>query len=251
MFISTRAVGKKIVGELRFFSALYSFLMQLLYSGFLVFSIITGRGSTAVNGILLVITLAFTVFLLSTLIAGKFLSRGTEKGLKHICRIAMLVFKGIALYITVYGIYTALGDINPTAIILAAFMLVAWVLGILFEVVRFIFERYTSLITSAIIKDTNPMVSFYNKVTFKKNEPHEKTKTDAYVDGIAKEYKKELDEKKASRKARKEAEKIIRKEKRRKALRSFASGTKNKISSFFHNSDGNSEEKTDKSEENK
>ena len=243
MFMHTRAVGKKVMGELRFYSTILAFLLQFLYIGFLVFSLATGRGSMTVNTILLCVTIAFFTFLLYSAIAGEFLSKKEARRMKHIFRLLLLFFRAFSLYVTIYGIYVALADINPTAMIFAAFMFVAWVIGALFEVVRFILERYTALMTTAIIKDTDPMVNFYNKITFKHTEPREETKTDAYVEDITAEYAEELRVKKGSRKARAEAERLIRRETRREALHNLASGAKSKIKSFFTDSE---EDETDK-----
>lgn len=240
MFIHTRAIGKKVIGELRFLGDVLSFLLQLLYIGFLVFSIATNRGNHILNTVLLCITASFFIFMLYSVISRDSLSKNTARKIKHAYRTTLLLFKAFSLCVTIYGIYVALGDFNPMSVILAALMFVAWVLGALVEFVRIILERYTDLMTSAIIKDTAPMVSLYNKITFKHTETREATKTDAYVEDITKKYKDGIRTKKESEKARKEAERLIRRQTRIDALHSIASGAKDKIKSFF--SEGNDED---------
>jgi len=239
MFINTRAVGTRVIGEMSFFADLYSFLIQFLYSAFLVYTLSTARGSFAVNIVLLIVTVSFSAFLLFSLASREFLPKKQARKIKHVYRIILLLFKAVSLYITVYGIHIAITEINTVSMVLAAFMVISWVFGVLFEILRFIFERYTALLTSAIIKDTDPLVNLYNKITFKKSEPREETKTDAYVSGITEEYKKELKEKKESQKARHEAEKIIRRENRRERFKELGSTLKSKIKSFL--SDGKSD----------
>ena len=246
MFIHTRAIGKKVMGELRFFTDILAFLLQFLYIGFLVFSIATARGNHILNTVLLCITVSFFLFLLYSTVSRDSLSKKTARRIKHVYRITLLLFKAFSLAVTIYGIYVALDDFNPVSVILVALMFVAWVLGALVEFVRIILERYTDLMTSAIIKDTAPMVSLYNKITFKHTETREATKTDVYVEDITNEYKEELRTKKESKKAREEAERLIRRENRREALENIATNAKNKIKSFF--SRGN-EEPTEEDEE--
>lgn len=245
MFINTRAVGTKIVGELRFFGDLYSLLIQFLYSAFLIYTLSTAKGSFIVNVVLLVVTLSFSAFLLFSIASREYLPRKKAIIIKHVYRISLLCFRAIALYITIYGITIALAEVNTVTMLLAAFMLIGWVLGVLFEIVRFILERYTALITTAIIKDTDPVVKLYNKITFKKSEPREESKTDSYVSGITDEYKKELNEKRESKKAREEAEKILLREQRRERLKKIGIYAKNKIKAFF--TDDNIEEDDEES----
>ena len=247
MFIHTRAIGKKVIGELRFLGDVLSFLLQLLYIGFLVFSISTNRGNRILNTVLLCITASFFIFMLYFVISRDSLSKNTARKIKHAYRITLLLFKGFSLGVTVYGIYVALGDFNSVSVILAALMFVAWVLGVLVEFVRIILERYTDLMTSAIIKDTAPMVSLYNKLTFKHTENRKETKTDVYVEDITNEYKEELRTKKESKKAREEAERLIRRENRRETLENIAQNAKNKIKALF--SLDNEENNEDEEEE--
>ena len=233
MFIHTRAIGKKVMGELRFLGDILSFLLQLLYIGFLVFSLVTNRGNHILNTVLLCITASFFIFMLYSVISRDSLSKNTARKIKHAYRITLLLFKAFSLCVTIYGIYVAFDDFNPVSVILAALMFVAWVLGVLVEFVRIILERYTDLMTSAIIKDTAPMVSLYNKLTFKHTETRKETKTDVYVEDITNEYKEELRTKKESKKAREEAERLIRRENRRETLENIAQNAKNKIKALF------------------
>ena len=194
------------------------------------------------NVLLLFFTLTFSAFLLFSMLSYGYIPRKKMRLIKHVCRLLLLFFKAISLVITIYGIQIAITKVNTVSIVFAAIMLISWILGALFELVRFALERYAALITAAIVKDTDPLVRVYKKVTFKKHEKKEESKTDTYVDGLTEEYKNEIKEKKESEKARREAEKIINRETRREKLKSIASFAKSKIRDFFL--DGETEENT-------
>ena len=242
MFINTRAVSNKIVGDFKVFGGLYSIFIQIVYLAFLIFSLSSGRGIFAVNVVLTALSSFFLVFLIITFIKRDFLTREHRRSIKHTVRITSLAVKTVSLYITLYGIHVAVTQFNTVSVIFAVFMLFAWLCGTLLEISRLIIERYTSLMTSALSKDVEPFVKVYKKVTFKGYDGRKEQSADSDVDKITEEYKKELNDKAASEKALKEAEKLIEREQKRKTYLEKREAIKSKISSFF---------KKDKTDENK
>lgn len=241
MFINTRAVGNKIISDIKAFSGIYSIITELVYVSFLAYLVFTGNSNTVLNVTLLVISFAFEVFLILAFVKRDALTTDNERRIKHAYHITSLSIRVISLCISVYGIHIALTEINTASILFATFMLFGWLSGVLIELFRFVFERYTSLMTSAISKDTEPIVRLYRKITFRGYEGREENKADHFVDEITAEYKKELKEKKESEKALREAEKIIEREERRAEFKEKISAAKQKITSFFKK-DGTDEE---------
>ena len=228
MFINTRAVSRKIVGDLKAFGGIYSILIQLVYIAFLVYSLCTGRGFFAVNITLIALSSLFFAFLTVTFVKRDFFSQEHKRSIKHAVRIISLSVKAVSLYITMYGIHVAVSEINTVSILFAVFMVFAWLCGALLEIMRFVVERYTSLMTSALSKDVEPFVKVYKRVTFKGYDGRKELDADTDVDKITDEYKKELSVKEASRKALREAEKLIEREKKRTAAKEKRAAAKEK-----------------------
>lgn len=233
MFINTRAVGKKIVNDVKLFSAVYSILVQLLYVAFLVYTLFSGCGIIGLNVTLLTLSVLFEGFLIYSFFNGDFLTREDTIKIKHAYRIASLVIRGISLGIAVYGIHIALSEVNTVSLLFSTFMLFGWISGALIEIVKFVIERYIALLTSAFSKDTEPFVRVYRKITFKGYEEREARKADAIVDEITAEYKDELKDKRDSQKALKEAERLIEKEQRRTEIKKRMTDAKEKVKSIF------------------
>lgn len=254
MFINTRAVSRKIVGDFKAFGGLYSIFIQLVYITFLIYSLCTERGFLAVNVALIVISSLFFVFLVITFVKRDFFSQEHKRSIKHTVRITSLAVKAVSLYITLYGIHVAVSELNTVSILFAVFMVFAWLCGVLLEISRFIIERYTSLMTSALSKDVEPFVKVYKRVTFKGYDGRKELDADTDVDKITDEYKKELSVKAASQKALREAEKLIEREKKRTAAKEKRAAARSSLASFFKknktakkNSNNENEEKiTDK-----
>ena len=245
MFINTRAVSNKIVGDFKNFSGIYSIIVQLIYLTFLIYSLANGQGYLGVNISLTVLSSLFTVFLVFSFLNEDFLSREYKASIKHAYRITTLFVRAVSLGITLYGIHVAVTEFNTVSLIFAVFMLFGWLCGALLEVSRLIIERYTSLMTSALSKDTEPFVKFYKRVTFKGYEGRKEYNADEEVDQITSEYKKELQDKEDAAKTIREAERLIEREQRREALRQKANAVKSKIAGFFKrddNSDGDNDE---------
>ena len=239
LFINTRAVSNKIVGDFKNFSGLYSIFAQLIYLAFLIYSLVNGQGYLGVNIALTVLSSLFLVFLLFSFLSAESLSREYKASIKHAFRITSLFIKALSLGITLYGIHIAVTDFNTGSLVFAVFMLFGWLLGALLEISRFIIERYTNLLTAALSKDSEPFVKLYKKITFKGYDGRREHSSDEEVDLITEEYKKELREKEESEKAVREAERFILREKKREAFRQKANAVKSKISGFFKRNGGN------------
>lgn len=233
MFINTRAVSNKIVGDFKTFGGLYSIFIQLLYLVFLIYSLCTGRGTTAINVVLLILSVIFLAFLIFSFVNHDFLTKEHKRSFKHLIRIASLSVKAVSLYITLYGIHVAVSEFSTASLLFAVFMLFAWLCGALLEISRFIVEKYTALMTSALSKDVEPFVKVYKRVTFKGYDGRRELEADGDVDKITEVYKKELSDKAASEKALKEAEKLIEREKKRTAAKEKRAAARSSLASFF------------------
>ena len=233
MFINTRAVSRKIITDVKLFSGIYSILVQLLYVAFLGYTVFAGCGSLALNITLLSVSVLFEGFLIFTFSNPDFFTRSDTVRIKHAFHILSLLVRATSLGITVYGIHITLKEFNTASLLFTTFMLFGWISGVLIEFFRFIIERYTSLMTSALSKDTEPFVRIYRKFTFRGYEGREEKEADSAVDELAAEYKQELKDKRESQKALMEAEKIIKKEEKRAKNKKRIAAAKEKVKSLF------------------
>lgn len=233
MFINTRAVSKKIIGDLRLFGDVYSIFTQIIYISFLAYMCFSGAGILALNVTFLSISVIFEAILILVFFKRDFLTRGDITKIKHVYHIASLSLKAVSLGIAFYGLHVAFAEFNTVSLVFTVFMLFAWIFGVMIEILKFVLEKYTSLMTSALSKDTEPFVRLYRKITFKGYEGREERKADALVDELTAEYKQELKSKHESEKALKEAEKILKREEKREKLREKTADIKNRLKSFF------------------
>lgn len=230
---NTRAIADKIINDVKHFSELYLIASELIYVAFLIYLVVSNAGVLALNVALLCISIIFEAFLIFAFVKRDFLTREHTKVVKHTYRISSLALRAASLGITVYGLGITLTGADARHLLFTVFMLFSWALGVLIELLRFIIERYTSLITTAISKDVEPLVKVKSFFTLKRYEGREETKNDAFVDEIAEDYENKIKSKKEAKKAANEAAKIIRREKRREELQEKTSAVKKKIKSIF------------------
>lgn len=206
MFIHSRAIGTKILNDFKKFTFIFSLATQCFYLFYLVYALAVSAGNLAANVILLVLSALYLAFYIASKAHPEILNNLSQRKTRHAYVISKLTVRAFTLALTLYGIHIAASHVSTLSVILAALTVMGWTLGVLFELVTFVFEKYFDLMMTAVKADVQPIVNVYNKITFKGSAPEkEPTKTEAYVKSLGEELKNELKTKKTVKKAEKNA----------------------------------------------
>ena len=219
VFLYTRAATLKIYDDLKKFIFIFSVTTQALYIGYLIYALCAGAGIIYANISFLALASAYLAFLLIYAKRKKDEAKDKIETVSKIYRWTRIILKAGTLAATVYGIHIAATSVTFTTVLLAALTTIAWVLSILFELVRMVFERYYELIEAAVVKDTYPII-------MKAQAPEIESKLDAKLEAIGGELKEKIDAEKLIRTAEKKA----KKQEKRRAAKDAVIG---KIKSIF------------------
>ena len=202
----TKAAVKHTVEHLKKLDYARNIITQLLYISYLVYTLAAKIGFAIANGILLALSLAYFVFFLYVT------KIKTEKALKRtgksIYRHAKRLVKLFNLCVAVYGICITAKHVTPLALLFVAFMIVAWVLQIVFEVLLRAIAKKAQFILEGLEEDykqlTKPVKSvgnFFKKITGKEVEEEAPPSENVVI--LQEEVKKEKERKRAEKQTKK------------------------------------------------
>lgn len=203
VFLYTRAATLKIYDDLKKFIFIFSVTTQALYIGYLIYALCARAGIIYANISFLALSSVYLAFLLIYAKKKKDEAKNKIETVSKIYRWTRIILKAGTLAATVYGIHIATTSVTFTTVLLAALTTIAWVLSILFELVRMVFERYYELIEAAVAKDTYPI----RKIIMKAQAPEIESKLDAELEAIGGELKEKINAEKLIRTAEKKAKK--------------------------------------------
>ena len=175
MFEYTKAAFKKIIDDFRKIDLARSILTQLLYIAYLIYVICIRSGVLPLNIALLSLATAYFLFFLY--VKARSVKKELKKLVKKIYKWCKRLIKLVNLSIVIYGLSITASHFTAPSVILAALMIVGWVLEILFEVVLQFFIGKAKFILEGMEADyknaTKPVKSvknFFKKLTGKKVE---------------------------------------------------------------------------------
>lgn len=212
----TKMAIKQTVSDLKKTDYIRNVATQIIYIIYLIYTLIVGTGILALNIVLLVISTSYFVFFLTMTSAGK-----TPEG-KNVKKTGTAVYvwtkrliKLFTLGVAVYGICTAVERVSAVSVILAALMIVGWILQIIFEVLIKILTNRVNFILEGLEADLDNMLkpvrsvgNFFKKVTGKEvAPPKELTKNQLKLKEKVELYRAEQKKKKEEERLRREAEK--------------------------------------------
>lgn len=212
----TKMAIKQTVSDLKKTDYIRNVATQIIYIIYLIYTLIVGTGILALNIVLLVISTSYFVFFLTMTSAGK-----TPEG-KNVKKTGTAVYvwtkrliKLFTLGVAVYGICTAVERVSAVSVILAALMIVGWILQIIFEVLIKILTNRVNFILEGLEADLDNMLkpvrsvgNFFKKVTGKEvAPPKEPTKNQLKLKEKVELYRAEQKKKKEEERLRREAEK--------------------------------------------
>lgn len=212
----TKMAIKQTISDLKKTDYIRNVATQIIYIIYLIYTLIVGTGILALNIVLLVISTSYFVFFLTMTSAGK-----TPEG-KNVKKTGTAVYvwtkrliKLFTLGVAVYGICTAVERVSAVSVILAALMIVGWILQIIFEVLIKILTNRVNFILEGLEADLDNMLkpvrsvgNFFKKVTGKEvAPPKELTKNQLKLKEKVELYRAEQKKKKEEERLRREAEK--------------------------------------------
>ncbi len=209
----TKTAIEKIIKDCKRFGFICNVVIQAFSVTYLVYALITQTGNVWVNAALLSLTAAYFVFFLCVSRRGENKETAqTQKIGKRIFKHGKQLVKLLNLAIIIYGVYNTADNVNLLALVQISFMLVGWVLGIVFDVVIFIIERYKNLILEGIKADLEPLTkpvkavgNFFKGLKGEEIAPEqEPTKTRLWLNTQVTDKK---EQKKAEKLAKKQAKK--------------------------------------------
>jgi hypothetical protein len=155
----TKMVIKQTVTDLKRTDYIRNVITQIIYITYLIYTLIVGTGILAVNIILLALSVAYFIFFLSMTSLGKTPEGKTVKKVgRNIYVWCKRLIKLFTLGLTVYGICTAVEHVSPLSVILAALMIVGWLLQIVFEVLIKILTNRVNFILEGLEADLDNML---------------------------------------------------------------------------------------------
>ena len=202
----TKAAVKHTVEHLKKLDYARNIATQTLYIAYLVYALIANIGSQIANGILLALSVAYSFFFLyvTKIKTEKALKRKVRSIYRHAKRLVKLFNLGVA----VYGICITAKHVTPLALLFVAFMIVAWVLQIVFEVLLRAIAKKAQFILEGLEEDyrqlTKPVKTvgnFFKKITGK--EVEEATPPSENIVILQEEVQKEKERKRMEKRAKK------------------------------------------------
>ena len=224
MFDYTKTALHKIYNDFLRIKKIFEVIAPLFSIAFLTYAVIAQTGIFIANCILLAVAVAYYVFHLVVTF------RKTDKelvgGVKLTYKVCMRAIKFFTIAVAVYGLWFAVNDTDPTAMILNVLSLVGWLLGVVMDIISFIIGRYADLIKEAVEADVEnikkPLTAprdFFKKMTGQSVEEKEISKTRERLDEMVATRKEELKTLKAEQKEQKKQEKRDEKERKRQEKR--------------------------------
>lgn len=183
MFDYTRAAFRKIVDDFKKIDFIRCVLTQSIYIAYLIYAICIGSGLLAVNIALLTLAVAYFLFFLYMKRYG--VQKLVKKTVKKVYKWSKRLIKLFNLGVMIYGLAVTANHFTALSLILAALMIVGWVLEILFEVVFNFFLKKAKLIMAGMETDykqvTKPVTTvgnFFKKLSGKQVEPEPEPTTE-------------------------------------------------------------------------
>ena len=154
MFDYTQTAIKKIFDDFKKFCHVCSIVTQLIYIGYLTYSICAQTGRWWIKTAFLAVSVAYFIFY-TCVHHGKHAK--LEKTGKRVYKRSKLFLKLFELVVAFYSIAVTIHDATTASVILLSLMLVGWLLQVVFDVIISIFENRAELFMEALKADVEDM----------------------------------------------------------------------------------------------
>lgn len=165
MFDYTKMVFEKTVKDVKAVAYFSNIATQVTYLVYLVYALIAQTGIWYVNALLLALSTAYFIYFLhSSNHENK--DKLLDKKVRKIYTRIKQAIKLFPLAVALYSLYLTVGHVNPFSLISTAFMLIAWLLQLIFDVLGTIIGNRIDLFKEALDADvgeiTKPVKSVGN-----------------------------------------------------------------------------------------
>lgn len=148
-----REAIKKTVDDLKRYLAITQYAMQAITFVYLIYALIVGLGNVIVNAILLSLLVAYSIFDLITTKKGRKQTKNLRRKVGHVYAGIKIGVRTFTLGVTLYSIYYSASSVKPLSIILTTFMLLTWIIQVVLEIFKYLFESKSKLILAGWQKD--------------------------------------------------------------------------------------------------
>ncbi len=212
MFDYTKAAFKKTVNDFKKIDLIRNVATQLIYIAYLVYAICIQSGVLVANIILLTLACAYFIFFLY--MKTRDVKRTVKRTVKNVYKWSKQLVKLFNLGVMIYGLSITANHFTALSLILAALMIVGWVLQILFEVVFHFFLKKAKFIMEGMEADYQKMTkpvktvgNFFKKVMGKEVEEEKEPSKDRVI------LEEMVSKEKAAKRRKKEEEQIEKRSK--------------------------------------
>ena len=164
MLNHTKAYLKLIQSELSVFSLIANLVSSLFMIGYMIYSLIVGRGILAVN----IALLSLAVVNLAVYVAAKAIdTHGAEKFRKmerHIYNISRIIINAVPLAAVMYTLIFTSEQISRVELVFLPLMILLWIFQASLELVTLYLEKRLKLFADAIMLDYEPIRRVVNSL---------------------------------------------------------------------------------------
>ena len=147
----TKAAIDIMIRDIKILSNILKYLTLTLSLAYYIYALITQIGNSVVNIVLISLIGCFLIFELITIKID--INKITKRVIRRIYRWSKLIIKASVLAATLYSLYLTSITTNGLTIVLSTLTLIFFVIQLIVELLRFLFERYKDLLLDAVKQD--------------------------------------------------------------------------------------------------
>ena len=147
----TKAAIDVVIRDIKILSNILKYLTLILSLAYYIYALIAQIGNSVVNIVLISLIGCFLIFELITIKID--INKVAKRIIRRIYRWSKLVIKGSVLATTLYSLYLTSVTTNGLTIVLSTLTTIFFVIQLIVELLRFLFERYKDLLLDAVKQD--------------------------------------------------------------------------------------------------
>ena len=170
MFDRTKHLLIQTINDVKSIAKFFTIFVQIVYMAYLVYAIIANTGIRAVNGVLLLLALAYFIFYLvvseTVKVTNKDERKEARSKLKKARRFyqrSKILINVFPLGVSIYSICLTASDLNPFTLLSTVFMIFSWALQIFIQIVVSVVEKRYHLFEEAFAADVNDIKEPFTK----------------------------------------------------------------------------------------
>lgn len=147
----TKAAIDVVIRDIKILSNILKYLTLTLSLAYYICALITQIGNSVVNIVLISLIGCFLIFELITIKID--INKVAKRIIRRIYRWSKLIIKASVLAATLYSLYLTSVTTNGLTIVLSTLTTIFFVIQLIVELLRFLFERYKDLLLDAVKQD--------------------------------------------------------------------------------------------------